>query len=99
RKDGIIKYVVIGLVAALIAVNLLNMISGSGHALEGRAAPDFGLPTVDGGMLTLSDHSGKVVLLDFWTTWCPPCRKQMPALQELADDPTLTDRLQIVSVN
>ncbi len=47
------------------------------------AAPGFTLPAVDGSELKLSDYSGKVVLIDFWATWCPPCRKSIPDLISL----------------
>jgi peroxiredoxin len=56
-----------------------------------RPAPDFGLPDTDGKLHTLSDYRGKVVLLNFWATWCPPCRHEMPSMQtlfqELKDKP------------
>jgi peroxiredoxin len=45
--------------------------------------PDFTLQTLDGGSITLSNLEGKVVLINFWTTWCPPCREEMPSLERL----------------
>lgn len=46
---------------------------------------DFELRTLDGGRLKLSDLRGEVVFLNFWATWCPPCREELPAMRELAD--------------
>lgn len=46
-------------------------------------APGFALSTVDGKKGGLSDFRGKVVLLNFWSTWCEPCREEMPALEAL----------------
>ena len=47
------------------------------------AAPDFTLEDMDGESYKLRDYRGKVVLINFWATWCPPCRKEMPALEAL----------------
>jgi thiol-disulfide isomerase/thioredoxin len=49
----------------------------------GELAPDFSLEDAQGKMHNLSDYRGKVVLLDFWATWCPPCRAAMPGVQKL----------------
>ena len=46
-------------------------------------APDFKLATIDGEEFYLSDYAGKVVMLNFWGTWCPPCRKEIPDLVNL----------------
>jgi thiol-disulfide isomerase/thioredoxin len=46
-------------------------------------APDFILPGLNGTPVRLSDHRGNVVLLNFWATWCPPCRAEMPSIEKL----------------
>ncbi|MBL4968702.1 redoxin domain-containing protein [Bacillus halotolerans] len=50
---------------------------------EGQQAPDFTLKTLSGERASLSDVKGKKVLLNFWATWCKPCRQEMPAMEEL----------------
>jgi peroxiredoxin len=49
----------------------------------GHLAPDFLLRTLDGRPVRLSDYRGQVVLLNFWATWCGPCRVEMPAMERL----------------
>jgi peroxiredoxin len=48
-----------------------------------KVAEDFTLPTPDGKSFRLSEHRGKAVLVNFWATWCPPCREEMPAMERL----------------
>ena len=54
--------------------------------LQGHPAPDFTLQTLDGATLSLSDLQGQAVVLNFWATWCPPCRAEMPELQAAYED-------------
>lgn len=53
---------------------------------EGSAAPSFQMERYGGGTLSLAELKGKVVMLDFWATWCPPCQEEMPALVKLAKE-------------
>ena len=47
------------------------------------AAPQFSVPSLDGHELTLKDHQGKFLLVNFWATWCGPCKVEMPSLESL----------------
>ena len=53
---------------------------------EGDAAPDFTAALADGSEFTLSDQQGKIVLLNFWATWCGPCVREMPAFETLKEE-------------
>jgi peroxiredoxin len=78
-------------VGAVVAVMLFagihsahNLASGPrNEQLMGGIAPDFELPTIDGGNLKLSSLRGKAVLLNFWATYCEPCKVEMPWFVEL----------------
>ncbi|MCY9190383.1 redoxin domain-containing protein [Bacillus mojavensis] len=63
---------------------------------EGQQAPDFTLKTLSGEGSSLSDVRGKKVLLNFWATWCKPCRQEMPAMEELQKEHS---DLAVIAVN
>jgi peroxiredoxin len=50
---------------------------------EGAANLDFTLKDMDGASVRLADHKGKVLLINFWATWCPPCKAEIPGIMEL----------------
>lgn len=55
-------------------------------APEGPMAPPFSLERLQGGTVSLAELRGKIVVIDFWATWCPPCREEMPWLVKMAKD-------------
>lgn len=68
----------------LFGVWFVTKLQEEGPALtRGMAAPDFALPDLQGRQHTLSAQRGRVVVLNFWATWCPPCVEEMPSLDGL----------------
>lgn len=72
-------------VGALVAVGWLNRGSDPGLE-EGEPAPALELPSIEGGTVALDALRGKVVLLNIWATWCPPCVKEMPSMQKVYEE-------------
>jgi len=60
-----------------------NSTQGTNPNSRFQKAPDFSLPSIDGKIVRLSDYEGKVVILDFWATWCRPCVMEMPSFVQL----------------
>jgi peroxiredoxin len=72
------KNFVFGLTVSVFAATSL-----ASSGLEGQSAPDFALKSSTGENLRLSEYRGDVVMINFWATWCGPCRQEMPLLDEL----------------
>ncbi len=70
-------------VRRLLTGVLLATLAGVCAAAPAATAPDFTLRTADGKNLRLAEQRGRVVLVNFWATWCAPCRQEMPLLNQL----------------
>lgn len=97
----------IGLLVAIIGGGLLvwlgrvedpESLVGKPAPRRGAPAPVFTLTDLNGEQHTLSDYDGQVVVLNFWATWCEPCREEMPDLQEVYDT-YRDDGLVILGIN
>lgn len=74
------KYILsvsLSIIVAFVAANVFAGIS------KGKTAPDFSLKSMTGENIRLSEMRGKVVMINFWATWCAPCRKEMPLLNDI----------------
>jgi len=73
-------FFVIGALMVLVATSVIvgKLSSAKAQVETGAPAPDLTLPDVKGGSVTLSAYKGKVIILDFWASFCPPCRQEIP---------------------
>jgi peroxiredoxin len=80
QRNGLlrIKNLILGLLVTTFAATSL-----ASAGIEGQAAPDFALKSSTGDNLRLSEFRGDVVMINFWATWCGPCRQEMPLLDQL----------------
>ena len=80
------KFIVSIWLAAVLLILTTNVNADNGNQTlpklaEPFIAPDFILKGEDGNTYRLKDYRGKVVILNFWATWCPPCREEMPSME------------------
>jgi len=88
-----------GLAAVVAVAGLVVGAAPAASVESGEPAPQFNAPALEGGgTVSLSEHRGKVVYLDFWASWCPPCRTAMPVLEGLRRE-FAGDAFQVVAVN
>jgi len=68
----------------MLALLLVATPTAAVHRVQiGKPAPDFSLPALGGTKVSLSESRGKAVLLNFWATWCPPCKDEMPSMEKV----------------
>jgi len=65
---------------------------------KGSIAPDFSLQSLDGRTVSLSDFHGQTVILNFWASWCPPCKEEMPAIENFYQN-NASSKITVLSVN
>jgi len=73
----------VGIIVLLQTKDSSFNLSGKPRLEKGVPAPNFTLPRLDGKMVSLADYKGKVILLNIWATWCPPCVEEMPSMEKL----------------
>ncbi len=81
KRRLVVGFLALGLGAALLGYSVARYFRGASIEAPARAA-DFRLPDLAGKTYTLESFRGKLVLLNFWATWCPPCRREIPLFME-----------------
>ena len=85
--------------AADLANESMDLSDASEGLTKGDRAPEFELTTLDGKAVKLSDYQGKKVILNFWATWCPPCKAEMPHMQKYYESKAEKENVEILAVN
>lgn len=114
NKKLIGKIIVLALIVIMLGTYIKQQIDKSeavqstGYEVEltdetgvkkGQIAPDFTLQTLEGETVKLSNYKGKKVVINFWATWCNPCRTEMPGMQKYYEKRAEQDNVEILALN
>lgn len=114
NKKMIGKVIVLSLIAVMLGTFVKqqlensNTVTSTGYEVDltdgegvqkGDMAPGFTLQTLDGQTVSLADYRGKKVIVNFWATWCTPCRTEMPHMQKYYEKYAEDDNVEILALN
>lgn len=92
---GIFSIMIVAGIGGFVAHQSLSPADGPGVVRSnpdptgevlGKRRPDFSLPDLEGQMRSLDEWDGKLIVINFWATWCPPCREEIPVFMELQEE-------------
>jgi thiol-disulfide isomerase/thioredoxin len=92
KAQTVIAVLVLSVLGVATGLSLTARAANEPESLKGKPAPAIALKTLEGKDLTLASMKGKVVLVDTWATWCPPCRLSLPHIQKMSADKALADK-------
>ncbi|KKB35608.1 thiol-disulfide oxidoreductase ResA [Bacillus thermotolerans] len=99
KKRLIMRSVILAVLALAVGYTFYSNLTkeARGNLQEGDQAPDFVLTDLSGEMHQLSDYEGKGVFLNFWGTWCEPCKEEMPHMEKLSKE--YEGQVEVLAVN
>ncbi len=91
---GVLSIMIVAAIGGFVVHQSLKPDLGSGTVRSnpdpgevlGKRRPDFSLPDLEGEMRSLNEWDGKLIVINFWATWCPPCREEIPVFMELQEE-------------
>lgn len=97
NKRTILRFIVLAVIFVALGAAFYTAYTSEGPVEIGKPVPNFTLETLDGDTVSVSDYKGKGLLINFWATWCGPCREEMPLMNEYYQK--YDDEFEILAVN
>ncbi|KZR60089.1 peroxiredoxin family protein [Pseudobacillus badius] len=99
RTDGTVKFEEYSNGALEDSADELVKTDFNSKLKKGTMAPNFKLKNLSGETISLSDYKGKKILLNFWASWCPPCKEEMPSIQKYYEERADKSNVEVITVN